>query len=398
MTHIDGLTIPARSGSTPDVSAEAPIRVMLVDDSQVIRRIVAGWLSQLPDVTIVATHENGRRAVDDVAVSRPDVVLLDLEMPEMDGLTALPLLLSRWPGVVVLVASTLSRRGAEVSLNALTLGAADYLTKPEGAGLASADQFKADLITKIRQLGRKRSNRGRTRPGPSAVAAAAPALREGASALKTAAPVASPERKSPLRRYSMSAVRCLVIGSSTGGPQALARVLTDAGSALARVPVLITQHMPPTFTAILAEHLGRATALPAAEARDGEPLQNGRILVAPGGKHMIVARAGDAMVARLNDAPPENFCKPAVDPLFRSMADSYGAGTLAIVLTGMGTDGAKGSVAIANAGGSVIAQDEETSVVWGMPGAAFAAGSCAEVLPLGRIGPRIARMLTGARA
>jgi len=195
----------------------------------------------------------------------------------------------------------------------------------------------------------------------------------------------------------MSAVRCLVIGSSTGGPQALARVLSDIGAPLARVPVLITQHMPPTFTAILAEHLGRATGVPTAEAQDGETVRAGRILVAQGGRHLLVAKAGESVVARLSDAPPENFCKPAVDPLFRSVADAYGAGTLAVVLTGMGTDGAKGTVAIANVGGSVIAQDAETSVVWGMPGAAAAAGTCSGILPIGEIGPRIARMLTGVR-
>ena len=192
-------------------------------------------------------------------------------------------------------------------------------------------------------------------------------------------------------------MRCLVIGSSTGGPQALARVLADVGPTLARVPVLITQHMPPTFTAILAEHLGRATGIPAAEARDGETLRPGRILVAQGGRHLVMAKAGDGVVARLNDAPPENFCRPAVDPLFRSAADAFGAGTLAVVLTGMGTDGAKGSLVIADAGGSVIAQDEETSVVWGMPGAVVSAGSCVEVLPLGRIGAKIARLIAGGR-
>ena len=384
------VTMPAPVARRPVARPAEPIRVMLVDDLPMIRRVMTSWLGSLADVSVVATHGNGRLAVDDVARSRPDVVILDIEMPEMDGLTALPLLLARHRGVVVLVASTLSRRGAEVTIKALTLGAADYLTKPEGAGGSTAEQYKADLIAKIRQLGRRRPLRERPQAGPSATAAGA----------RSEAPVAAgtPDRRSRLRPYAMSAVRCLAIGSSTGGPQALARVLTDAGSALTQVPVLITQHMPPTFTAILAEHLGRATGIPTAEAKDGEKVQAGRILVAQGGKHLLVARSGDAIIARLSDAPPENFCKPAVDPLFRSVAEAYGSGTLAVVLTGMGSDGAKGSVSIADAGGSVIAQDEESSVVWGMPGATVAAGSCAGILPVGEIGARIARMITGARS
>lgn len=384
---MERLATPVAVPPQPAARPAEPIRVMVVDDSSMIRRVVLSWLNELPDVRVVAAHGNGRLAVDDIQRSRPDVVILDIEMPEMDGLTALPLLLARRPGVVVIMASTLSRRGAEVSIKALTLGAADYLTKPEVATGSTAEQYKADLIAKVRQLGRKRPLRQRSQPGPSA-----PVEAKGEPG-----GAGAPESRSRLRPYSMSAVRCLAIGSSTGGPQALARVLGDIGAPLARVPVLITQHMPPTFTAILAEHLGRATGIPTAEAQDGEPVRAGRILVAQGGRHLLVASAGERVVARLSDAPPENFCKPAVDPLFRSVADAYGAGTLAVVLTGMGTDGAKGTVAVANVGGSVIAQDAETSVVWGMPGAAAAAGTCSGILPIGEIGPRIARMLTGVR-
>jgi two-component system chemotaxis response regulator CheB len=365
---------------------------MIVDDSLVIRRAITGWLDGLGDIAVVGAHANGRLAVEDVARSRPDLVILDIEMPEMDGLTALPLLLARHPGVTVLIASTLSRRGAEVSLKALTLGAADYLTKPEPGGLVSAEQFRLDLVDKIRQLGRRQTRRwqGGASTGP----------RKPAAPAEPAADAAAPEarRQQRLRPFSMGAVKCLVIGSSTGGPQALARVLTDIGAPLSNVPVLITQHMPPTFTAILAEHLGRATGLPTAEALDGEPIRRGRIYVAPGGRHLIVGKAADGVVARLSDAPPENFCKPAVDPLFRTVADAFGSGVLAVVLTGMGTDGAKGALTVANAGGSVIAQDEATSVVWGMPGATVAAGAASGVLPVGEIGRRVARLLTGARS
>jgi two-component system chemotaxis response regulator CheB len=361
---------------------------MIVDDSLVIRRALTKWLADLDDIKVVATHANGRGAADDAAASRPDIVILDIEMPEMDGLTALPLILNRSPGTVVLVASTLSRRGAEVSLKALTLGAADYLTKPEAGGVVTADQFRADLVAKIRQLGR-RGGRRRERPAPGP----APAQQHG----EGQAPGAAKPARVKLRPFSMNAVKCLAIGSSTGGPQALARVLGDVGPALTQVPVLITQHMPPTFTAILAEHLAKASGRPTAEAIEGEAIQAGRIYVAPGGKHLVIAKTPEGVRVRLLDTPPVNFCKPAVDPLFRSVAETYGGGTLAVVLTGMGTDGAKGSVAVADAGGSVIAQDEATSVVWGMPGATVAAGACADILPVGEIGHKLARMLTGAR-
>ncbi len=366
-----------------------PVRVMVVDDSPMIRRVLTSWLNELSDVRVVAAHANGRLAVDDVVRARPDVVILDIEMPEMDGLTALPLLLARRPGVMVLLASTLSRRGAEVTIKGLTLGAADYLTKPEGTAGLTTDQYRAELVAKVRQLGRRKPLRQRAQPVPSL---------QGDGRPDAGGVAAAGEPGMRLRPYSMSVVRCLVIGSSTGGPQALGKVLTDIGPPLARVPVLITQHMPPTFTAILADHLGKATGIPTAEARDGEPVRAGRILVAQGGLHLLVARSGEGIVARLSDAPPENFCKPAVDPLFRSAAEAFGAGTLAVVLTGMGTDGAKGSMAVADAGGSVIAQDAETSVVWGMPGATAAAGTCSGILPVGEIGPRIARMLTGVRS
>jgi two-component system chemotaxis response regulator CheB len=360
---------------------------MIVDDSAFIRGIIGRWISDLPDIALVATHANGRRAADDVAKSQPDVVILDIEMPEMDGLTALPLILERRPGTTVIVASTLTRRGAEVSLKALTLGAADYIPKPEaGTGISTATDFRQDLIAKIRSLGL----RGRRR------APAAPP-RPIESPARPATPEKLPRPPEKLRKLSATPVRLVVIGASTGGPQALTRLFGDAGQAFARVPVLVTQHMPQTFTAILAEHIAKAAGRPAAEGIDGEPLVPGRIYVAPGGRHMLLAGKAAEPVIRLTDEPPVNFCKPAVDPLFRSAADLFGAGTLAVILTGMGSDGAKGAVAVADAGGSVIAQDEATSVVWGMPGAAVAAGACSEVLPLGDIGPRIARILAGVR-
>jgi len=364
----------------PDPVAARRIRVMIVDDSMVIRRVLTNWLSALPEVQIVAAHVNGRRAVDDIKNSQPDIVILDIEMPEMDGLTALPLLLQRKPGTIVLVASTLSRRGAEVTLRALTLGAADYLTKPESTEAGSLEQFHVDLIAKVRQLGGRRVHHDAA-PAPSGAPVARPA----------------PSRRG-LRPYSIAPVKAIFIGSSTGGPQAVTRLMTDLGPSLANLPVLIAQHMPPMFTAILAEHVAKASGRPAVEGLDGDRLKGGCVYIAPGGFHMLVARSGDAPVIRIVDTPPVNFCKPAVDPLFNSAAEVFGAGTLGIVLTGMGSDGAKGASRIADAGGSIIAQDEETSVVWGMPGATVALGACADVLPIGEIGARVARLLTGGRA
>jgi two-component system chemotaxis response regulator CheB len=414
------VTRDPQTGGSPD-----DIRVMVVDDSAVIRGLTSRWLGDEAGVGIVAVHANGRKAVDDVAVSKPDVVILDIEMPEMDGLTALPLLLERRPGLVVIVSSTLSRRGAEISLRALALGAAECLAKPDGSGrIAGAADYRRTLIDLVKQLGaRARLRRSResgpapvasrehaaTRETPSADARARlPGQREvatpgagGLAARGHALPVQTARRPGTegakaLRSYSSVPPRVLALGSSTGGPQALVEVLSSSKDVLARVPVIVVQHMPPTFTALLAEQLGRAAGVPSAEAKEGEVLVPGRIYVAPGGRHLLVGRADDAVVAHLSDAPPEHFCRPAVDPMFRSVAQVYGAATLGVVLTGMGGDGGAGALAIADSGGSVVIQDEESSVVWGMPGAVAAAGACAGIFPLTQIGGKLRELLRGS--
>ena len=389
----------ASAAPADTASMDDRVRVMIVDDSLVIRGVISSWIGEEPDFLVVASHRNGRNAADDVANSRPDVVILDIEMPEMDGLTALPLILERKPGTVVIVASTLTRRGAEISLKALTLGAADYVPKPgTGSGFITAADFRVDLIEKVRVLG----ERARRRRRAETVGAARPPLARRAAGEASPRPVAArPPRQvgspSPARLRPFSSVppRVLLIGSSTGGPQALARIFAAFGPLMARVPVLVTQHMPPTFTAILAEHIGRTSGRPAAEGRDGELIEPGHIYVAPGGCHMLVERSSLGPVVRLSNAPPVNFCRPAVDPLFEAAAGIYGAATLAAILTGMGSDGARGATVVADAGGSVIAQDEASSVVWGMPGAAVAAGACAEVLPIDDLGRKIGRLLGG---
>jgi two-component system chemotaxis response regulator CheB len=223
----------------------------------------------------------------------------------------------------------------------------------------------------------------------------APALDRG-SGRPALAPVAHPQL---LRRaFSTHPPRALLIGASTGGPQALMALVSEIGAVIDRFPVLITQHMPPTFTTILAEHLARSSHRPAREAIDGEIVKAGQIYLAPGGRHMRVARHGADTVIALDDGPSINFCKPAVDPLFSSAIDIWQGGVLAVVLTGMGSDGMRGGKEIVAAGGSVIAQDEATSVVWGMPGAATHAGICAAVLPLGQIAPKLIQLFAGVRS
>jgi two-component system chemotaxis response regulator CheB len=300
------------------------------------------------------------------------------------------LLLAKKRNLIVIMASTLTRRNAEISFKALSLGASDYIPKPESTREAGAAEiFRHDLIQKIRHLGAKVR---RTSPSPSL----APTLERVREPARPPAPVVQP----PLlrRAFSTQAPRALVIGSSTGGPQALMTVVTELGPVIDRFPVLITQHMPPTFTTILAEHLARSSHRPAHEAVDGEIVKAGRIYLAPGGRHMRVVRHAGEVAIALDDGPPVNFCKPAVDPLFTSAIDVWQAGVLALVLTGMGSDGMRGGKEIVAAGGSVIAQDEASSVVWGMPGAAAHAGICAAVLPLNQIAPKLIRLFSGDRS
>ncbi len=355
---------------------------MVVDDAVVVRRLLVGWVEAEPDMVLTACLRTGREAVEQLDRHDPHVVVLDVDMPELDGISALPLLLKRKPDLVVIMASTLTRRSAEISLRALSLGAADYVPKPETAPDVSASAlFHRELIDKIRHLGR----RGRllARLGESG-AAARPRARTEPAAFR-------------LRPFALSPPRALLIGSSTGGPQALTTLVKDLGATAERAPILITQHMPPTFTTVLAEHLARVSRRQVHEAVHGEAVVPGRIYVAPGGHHMRVIRGHNGPAIALSDDPPVNFCRPSVDPLLSSAAQVWGAGSLALFLTGMGSDGARGAADVTAAGGSVIAQDEATSVVWGMPRAVAEAGLCAAVLPLGEIAAKINRLFAGER-
>ncbi len=370
---------------------ERPIRVMIVDDAIVARRLLTRWIGTEPDMVVAASLCTGREAVDQIEASDPDVVVLDIDMPELDGISALPVLLKKKHDLVVIMASTLTRRSAEISLKALSLGAADYVPKPEAApDAATSAAFRRELIEKIRTLGRRGHWLARHRRPDPDVSRAAPTKRAITVPPTDGAAL-------PLRPFARSLPQALLIGSSTGGPQALDILIGEIGTAIERAPILITQHMPPTFTAVLAEHLSRVSGRCAHEAEDGEAVTAGNIYVAPGGRHMRVAGGPDGPVIALGDDPPINFCKPAVDPLLSSAARVWGPRSLAVVLTGMGTDGTRGAAEIVAAGGSVIAQDEATSVVWGMPRSVAQAGLCSAVLPLPQIGAKINHLFSGDR-
>ncbi|MHC2332351.1 two-component system chemotaxis response regulator CheB [Bradyrhizobium sp. USDA 4454] len=382
------------SSAVPASIRTDKVRVMVVDDSVVIRGMISRWIGAEPDMEVVASLRTGLDAVNQLERFNPDVAVLDIEMPDLDGISALPQLLAKKRDLVIIMASTLTRRNAEISLKALSLGASDYIPKPESTREpTAAETFRHDLIQKIRHLG-ARARRSTVH------ATASPPLAPGHDKSRIVAPAPPHAAPAPISRraFGLLAPKVLLIGSSTGGPQALMSLVAEIGSVIDRVPVLITQHMPPTFTTILAEHLARASKRPAHEAIEGESIKPGRIYLAPGGRHMRIARHGIDAVIALDDGPPVNFCKPAVDPMFTSAIDVWQGSIMSVILTGMGSDGMRGGKDIVAAGGSVIAQDEATSVVWGMPGAAVNAGICAAVLPLNQIAPKLVRVFAGDRS
>jgi two-component system chemotaxis response regulator CheB len=389
------MSVALTGSSVRDTAQHEPLRVMVVDDSAVIRGLISRWIEAEPDMVVAASLRTGLDAVNQIERIEPDVAVLDIDMPDMDGISALPLLLAKKRNLVIIMASTLTRRNAEISFRALSLGASDYLPKPESTREAdAAATFHHDLVQKIRHLGAKL--RG---PAPSVISPPlAPVAGRAREPLPrfALAPVAHPQL---LRRpFGILPPRVLVIGASTGGPQALMTLIGQIGPVIDRFPVLITQHMPPTFTTILAEHLARVSHRTVREGIDGETVKAGHVYVAPGGRHMRVARQGTNITIALDDGAPINFCRPAIDPLFTSAIDVWQGSVLGVVLTGMGSDGTHGGKGIVAAGGSVIAQDEASSVIWGMPGSAANAGICAAVLPLDQIGPKLVRLFSGDRS
>lgn len=382
-------------------SGTGPIRVLTVDDSAVIRGFLARIIDAEPDMTVVATAMNGQMALS-VLDRRPvDIVLLDIEMPVMDGLTALPRILEKVPDARVIMASSLTEKGAEVTIRALSLGAADYVTKPSARHAQGLGPVARELVRKIRVLAGRgdplhppgapppddagspdRGNRSREKPPAPAAGGAPPAGEPGTAPALTSALLDRDAGIAPPRYHpSSEPARILGLASSTGGPNALAEFLRMLPADF-RLPVVLVQHMPALFTAMLAERLAGVTGRTAVEGVDGMPVEDGHIYVAPGDWHMTVERSPDGPVLRLDQSPAENFCRPAADPLFRSMARVYGGAQVAVVLTGMGHDGLHGAEAVARAGGTVLAQDQATSVVWGMPRAVAVSGVAHRVLPL----------------
>jgi two-component system chemotaxis response regulator CheB len=357
------------------------IRVLVVDDSVVMRRVIKRALEQEPDIEVVGSAANGVLALAKVPQLRPDIVTLDIEMPEMDGLTTLARLREIDARLPVIMCSTLTERGASATLEALALGATDYVTKPASQNSSDLDHALANLhdqlVPKIRAL--CGGSDGERLDEASATPAAS----------KPPVAIRRPEHSGPA-----PLVQAVVIGVSTGGPSALATVIADLPADLG-VPVLVCQHMPPVFTRLLADRLDAKAALDVREAAGGEPLTPGTVWIAPGGEHLLVGRSGASAVTRLSSAPPENSCRPAVDPLLRSAVSVWGRGVLAVILTGMGQDGLRGAELVAEAGGRVVAQDEATSVVWGMPGYVARAGLADAVVPLSDVASEIARRAAG---
>jgi two-component system chemotaxis response regulator CheB len=348
------------------------ISVLVVDDSVVVRRLIVDSLGTVPGIRIVGTASNGRLALAKVDQLAPDLVTMDIEMPEMDGLTALRELRKRKPRLPVIMFSALTEAGATATLDALAAGASDYVTKPtQMSSIAAAQASVRDqLVPRIVAL----AGGPAQKPPPSRVPVAT----------RTAAPRAG-------------VVNAVLIGASTGGPDALAKVISALPGSLP-VPVLVVQHMPPVFTKTFADRLNRLASVSVVEAADEMPVSPGRVYIAAGDKHMLVQQRGAGQVVKMGNGPPENSCRPAVDVLFRSAVRLYGNHALVVVLTGMGQDGKRGAEELHAAGAEIVAQDEATSVVWGMPGAVVGANLAHAVLPLGQIAAHVISRVTASNA
>jgi two-component system chemotaxis response regulator CheB len=338
------------------------IKVLIVDDSAVIRKILKDLLSEDPEIEVVGTAANGKLALDQVALLKPDVITLDIEMPEMDGLETVKRIRSNGSTTPIIMCSSLTAHGASHTLDALAFGASDYVTKPSSHGVNTREVVGDDLLKKVKGLAESHVHTAGLDRQP----------------LRGSVPAAQPiSHISP----ATNAIDAIAVGVSTGGPNALLEIVPRLPSNL-NVPIFIVQHMPPIFTKLLAERLDTLTKLTVVEAEQGQEVQPGTIYIAPGDFHMEVKRILGQMKINLTENPPENSCRPAVDALFRSIASVYGSKTLAVMLTGMGEDGLRGCQAIKAAGGTIIAQDRESSVVWGMPGAVVEAGLASSTVPL----------------
>jgi two-component system, chemotaxis family, protein-glutamate methylesterase/glutaminase len=345
-----------------------PVRVLIVDDSPVFRKLLSLALEPSSEVQIAGTAASGAMGLSRISQLHPDIITLDMDMPGMNGLQTLAEIRKLYPDLPVIMISTLTARGTPVTLDGLSLGASDYMTKPTCASPAdSVMQLRRDLMPKIITL------TGRIR-----------------------APSLPPPEPRARKKPGHHRIEILAIGTSTGGPNALAAVIPHLPEDFP-VPVVIVQHMPPLFTSLLADRLDSQSQLSIHEAEAGQALEAGHVWIARGDYHLTLARKGAVVTLNLNQDQPENSCRPAVDVLFRSVAEVYGASVLAVVMTGMGTDGLHGAEHINKAGGQILAQDQTTSVVWGMPGAVVKAGLADKICPLPEISQEVVRRVTASR-
>lgn len=355
-----------------------PVRILVVDDSVVIRKLVSDTLSKEAAFEVVGAASDGRIALAKMSQLHPDVITLDIEMPVMNGLETLAEIRKRDHKIPVIMFSTLTERGAAATLEALSLGASDYATKPSNTGSSAVaiEQIRVELIPKIKALSAARLGMDASRIATAPKTAIAPTAR----------------LRKPGKR-----IEIVAIGTSTGGPNALAQVIPLMPKDFP-VPIVVVQHMPPIFTRFLAERLASSSEIQVEEGQAGGALEPGKAWIAPGNYHMTVTRMANERRLKLSQDPPEHSCRPAVDVLFRSVAETYGGGVLGVVMTGMGSDGVLGARQIHAAGGEVIVQDEATSVVWGMPGLVQAAGEADGVFPLGELAGEIARRVAQSRS
>ena len=399
--------LASRVVSTAATAPKAPaaserIRVFVVDDSSVVRGFVTRLLAAAGDIEVVGTAADGASAIDQLRQRPVDVVILDVEMPVLDGLTALPQILTvSKPGPKVVMASTLTHRGAAISIQALVKGAADYVPKPTSLAGGGAEQFGRDLLERVRIWGAAALRERRAPPAlPRPAGSARPEARRsqlatGPSSTAAGTGTASTPPVAPPPIPLGFRPEALAIGCSTGGPQALLKFF--GGLRERRLgPIFVTQHMPPTFTTLFAAQLGRASGRPCHEAEDGAMVEKDTIYLAPGDWHMVAELKAGAVRLRRVQTPPENYCRPSVDPMLRSLATIYKDRLLVLILTGMGHDGLAGAREAASHGAVVLAQDEPSSVVWGMPGAVAQAGVAREVHPIDDLAPRVLQLFRSA--
>jgi len=365
------------------ISLRDPISVMVVDDSAVIRGFLTRFLEEDPDIKVVSSVSNGELAISTLKRRSVEIIILDIEMPIMDGMTALPKLLEIDPTVEVIIASTLTHRNATITMEALNAGAAECLTKPSTSReMPGSTDFRRDLIEKTKTLGKQvqenRRLKGYSYRGEK--------LTRAGIVQKEEQRFSPPKEKDVQLRTDgyKGPYNAIAIGSSTGGPQALLRLFADIKkmNLELNVPIFITQHMPATFTKILADHIAAQSNLKCTEASDGDLVEAGHVYIAPGDYHMEIQDKSGKRIISLNQNEPENFCRPSVDPMLRSLVNVYGSKFLTIILTGMGQDGLKGCQKLVESGGTVLAQDKKSSVVWGMPGAVAIAGICTKIMSL----------------